>query len=545
MNPSSPYAGLADRTVWEMLEHTAARLPDKVAFIEGDTRLTFAGLRERADRLARGIAGLGLTKGDVAAVYMKNSLELVTAFYALQKLGVVIAWINPAYREKEAAYVLEDTGAKAAFVFEEWQGFNYRAALTELMPELPNFRHLVLAGASGAAEAPATTFDQLFAAADGGAEPELPAVGPADLSMMLYTSGTTGKSKGAMIAQSQVVRAGKSYALPVDATEDDVLIGFLPMAHSYGCGALLMQPVVLGATVVVLDRFSPRVAFELIQKERVTVQPAAPAHYLMELDAPQRSEYDLSSLRAGTIAGQIAPAGLIRRVQEEMDMYLSSFLGSSEVGPGLSIYLPYQTDLETREEYIGAPIDGTAVKVIDPATGVELPDGEEGELLLSGWHVMQGYWKKPEETANQLKDGWLHTGDLVRRGPNGYVQILGRLKEWINRGGFKIIPSEIESLLVQHPAVAEACVVNTPNPVLGESICACVRLVDETGSLTLDEIREFLTGKVAQFKLPDELLLMNEFPRMPGGLKVNRFGAGGVVEVARNAADKQTVHPSR
>jgi fatty-acyl-CoA synthase len=214
------------------------------------------------------------------------------------------------------------------------------------------------------------------------------------------------------------------------------------------------------------------------------------------------------------------------------------------VGPGNSILLPYGSSIEDRETSIGKPIPGTQIKIVDPVTAKELPDGEAGELLLSGWHVMQGYWDKPEETRNQLKDGWLHTGDLAARDERGNVRILGRLKEWINRGGFKIIPSELEALLVDHPNVAEACVVNTPNPILGESICACVKLNDPTSALTLDDVREFLDGKVAKFKLPDELVVMEDFPRMPGGLKVNRFGSGGMIELAESDPKKQTLHPA-
>ncbi|HSH70879.1 MAG TPA: fatty acid--CoA ligase family protein, partial [Deferrisomatales bacterium] len=371
-----------------------------------------------------------------------------------------------------------------------------------------------------------------------------PAVGPDDLCMLLYTSGTTGQPKGAMIGQSQTVRAGMSYALVVDAQEDDVFLAFLSMGHSYGCGALLVQPVVLGATAVIMETFRPKEAFRLIQEERVTLQPGAPAHYLMELSSPDRQNYDLSSLRAGMIAGQIAPAGLIRRVEEEMGVYISSFLGSSEVGPGNSILLPYGSSLEDRESSIGKPIPGTQIKIIDPVSGVELPDGETGELLLSGWHVMRGYWHKPEETQRQVKDGWMHTGDLAARDERGNVRILGRLKEWINRGGFKILPSELEALLVHHPDVAEACVVNTPNPVLGESICACLKLKDGTKTLALNDVREYLADKVAKFKLPDELVIFEEFPRMPGGLKVNRFGGGGVIDLAKIDPKKQTLHPA-
>jgi acyl-CoA synthetase (AMP-forming)/AMP-acid ligase II len=359
--------------------------------------------------------------------------------------------------------------------------------------------------------------------------------------MLIYTSGTTALPKGAMIRQSQTVRAGFAYSLGVDATEGDVFIGFLPMSHSYGCGALLVQPFILGATVVMLDRFSPERAFALIEQERVTVQLAAPAHYIMELDSAARSRYDLSSVRAGLIAGQIAPPGLITRVEREMGIHIASFLGSSEVGPGFSIILPYPSPLDVRERAIGYPLVGTEAKIVNPATGEELDAGESGELVLRGWHVTQGYWNNPEETAHQIRDGWLHTGDLAMRDADGCFSIMGRIKDCINRGGFKIIPSEVEAVLVEHPYVTEVCVVGTPNPILGESICACVVLDASAQDLTLAEIRGHVKGRVADFKLPDELLVLTELPRMPGGVKVNRYGAGGVVELATESEDKQTL----
>jgi fatty-acyl-CoA synthase len=265
----------------------------------------------------------------------------------------------------------------------------------------------------------------------------------------------------------------------------------------------------------------------------------------MELENPNRQRYDLSSLRAGLIAGQIAPKGLILRVDAEMGIYLESFLGSSEVGPGLSIILPYGTPLDLRETSIGYPLPGTEAKVVDPATGEEKAPGEPGELLLSGWHVTRGYWRNPEETANQIRNGWLHTGDLVARDADGCFRILGRIKEFINRGGFKVIPSELERLIVELPGIEEACVVGTPNPILGESICAVLKLREGADEISLTDVRKAMKGRVADYKLPDELLLLTDFPRMPGGLKVNRFGAGGLVEVAKTSTEKEVLHAKK
>lgn len=541
IDPVAVHAELAQLTVWDAVRRTADRLPEKVALVDGERRLTFGELIRQAESLVSGLERLGLAKGSVAAVYVPNGIELFILFYALQRMGIAVAWINPSYRETEARFILENSGARAVFLYDEWQGFDYLGAAVGLAG-LRELEHVV-AIRRGPGEWPSdprvVAFEDLLTGSPADSRP--PEVGPDDLSMLIYTSGTTGQPKGATISQSQAVRAGWSYSLGVNATEDDVFIALLPMSHSYGCGSLLIQPLILGARVAILDHFTPEKAFRLIEQERVTLQLAAPAHYLMELNHPARARYDLSSVRAGLIAGQIAPAGLIRRVQEEMGISISSFLGSSEVGPGLSIILPFPSVLEVREAYIGYPLEGTRAKVVDPATGRDLPPGEPGELLLQGWHVTRGYWRNPEETARQIRDGWLHTGDLVARDENGCFRILGRLKEWINRGGFKVIPSEVESLIVGHPGVLEACVVGTPNPVLGESICACVKMDPDAPPLTLEGLRSFLRGKVADFKLPDELLVLPEFPRLSGGLKVNRFGRKGVAELAAAHEDKQVL----
>jgi acyl-CoA synthetase (AMP-forming)/AMP-acid ligase II len=534
-------------TVFRALEETAKRSPSKTAVVDGQKRATYSELLDATRRMAAGFAAAGVRKGDTVAVYVKNCIEMIVGFYALQSLGAVVAWINPLYREREAKFILNNSGARMVFVCESWQGFDYLGALLAMKPELPLLEKIILVPSEPDktfADKTAVSVEELLRGADATRAP-LPDIAPDDLSMLIYTSGTTGKPKGAMISHSQVIRAGWAYSLGVDATKDDIFIAFLPMSHSYGCGALLIQSILLGATLVLLDRFSPEAAFRLIEKERVTLQLAAPAHYILELEHPNRTRYDLSSLRAGLIAGQIAPKGLITRVEAAFGIYIASFLGSSEVGPGLSIILPYKTPLAVREDYIGFPLTGTRAKIVDPVTGVEKDPGEPGELLLSGWHVTEGYWRNPEETANQIRNGWLHTGDLAARNADGCFQILGRIKEFINRGGFKIIPSEVERLLLELPGVEEAYVVGTPNHVLGESICACLKLRAGASAISLTELRSAISGKVADFKLPDELLLVADFPRMPGGLKVKRFGEGGLVEVAKNAPGKEVLRSKR
>jgi fatty-acyl-CoA synthase len=514
----------------QILSKGADDVPDKTALVDGDRRITYRQLNQMAEDLAAGLNQLGFSKGDRVAIYMKSSAEFVTAFYAIEKLGLIVAWVNPMYRKNESQFILGNSQAKGVVIFREWEEYDYLGALLDIRKNLPDLEHIIVVG-EGDGEG-VHGYEALMEKGKQKSYPDPSIDSQHDLAMLIYTSGTTGNPKGAMITHYQAIRGGYQYSLGVNATADDIFIGVLPMSHSYGCGAILIQPFLLQASLVLMETFKPELAFEIIEKEKITLQLAAPAHYILELNHKNRSKYDLTSLRAGLIAGQPAPEGLIRSVETEMGVYLTSFWGASEVGPGLGIMCPYPSPLEIREKYIGLPIADTQLMVVDPVTGDPLPDGETGELKVSGWHVLKSYWNNPEETQKQVKDGWLFTGDLVLRAADGYISIFGRIKDQINKGGYKIIPLELESLIVEHPKVKEVSVVATPNPILGESICACVILF-ENETLKLDELKTFLEGKVSKNKYPDELCIMEDFPRLSGGVKLKKFGEGGIGDLAR------------
>ena len=525
-------------TLGQVVQKAAVESPDKVAIIDADARITYSQLNAMAEALAVGLAEMGFKKGDRVAIYMKNSLELVTAFFALQKIAVIVVWINAIYRMPEAEFILKNSEARGLFIFSQWDGYDYHAEILKIKTKLPELESIVVAG-NGAGEG-TYSYDRLI---DKGMGKEPPAVSidpKEDLCMFLYTSGTTGQPKGAMITHYAAVRAGWEYSLGIQAAPEDIFIGILPMSHSYGCGSILIQPILLQSTLVLMDKFDVEKAFRLIESEKITLQLGAPPHYILELNHKNRSKYDLSSLRAGLIAGMIAPEGLITQVEREMGVYLTSFWGASEVGPGLGTMCPYPSTLYIREKYIGKPAADTQMRVVDPVTHEELPDGEIGELTLRGWHVMKGYWKDPAETRKQIVDGWLFMGDLASRENDGYYKIYGRTKDLINRGGYKIYPSELESLIIDHPNVEQVCVVAAPNPVLGESICVC--LIPKPGeSPTLKEIREFIKDKIAPHKLPDELCIMSDFPKLSGGVKIQKFGKDGLTELAEKDENRERI----
>ncbi len=528
--------------VGQLLERGAAQVPDKTAVIDGIRRKTYSELNSMADALAASLAEIGLKKGDRTAIYLPNSIEFMVAFYALQKLGVIVAWVNPIYRKTEAQFILHNSEARAVFIFSEWDGRNYRDDILNLRNELPNLE-LIFAVGENKGQDVYSFYDLINRGIDKKLTPvEIhPKI---DLAMLLYTSGTTGQPKGAMITHYAAVRAGWEYSVGIEASSEDIFIGFLPMSHSYGCGSILIQPILLQATVVLMDKFEVEKAFQIIEQRKITLQLGAPTHYILELNHKNRSKYDLSSLRAGLIAGMIAPEGLITRVEKEMGVYLTSFWGASEVGPGLGTICPYPSTLEIREKYIGRPVADTRIRIVEPVTDKELEDGEIGELTTKGWHVMQGYWKNPDETRKQIIDGWLHMGDLASKDENGFIKIYGRTKDLINRGGYKIYPYELESMLVDHPKVEQVCIVATPNPVLGESICACV-IPRQDQTVTLEEIREIMKDQIAAHKLPDELCIMEDFPKLSGGVKVKKFGPGGLAELAEKDKKREKIRKKR
>lgn len=524
--------------VGQILERAAEQSPDKTAVVDGDRRKTYKELDTMANALAVSLTEMGFEKGDRVAIYMKNSLEFLVAFYALQKLGVIVVWINAIYRMHEAEFILRDSGARSTFIFGEWEEYNYLDDILKIKEELSDLEIIVAVG--DARGDSVYSFHELVDRGTGKIPPAVSINSQEDLCMLLYTSGTTGKPKGAMIRHYAAVRGAWEYSRGTGASAEDIFIGFLPMSHSYGCGSILIQPILLQATLVLMEKFEVEKAFQIIEREKITLQLAAPPHYILELNHQNRADYDLSSLRAGLIAGMVAPEGLIRRVEKEMDLHLTSFWGSSEVGPGLGTMCPYPSPLDIREKYIGKPVTDTRMRIVNPETHEELPDGEIGELTLSGWHVMQGYWKNPEETRKQIIDGWLFMGDLASREENGYLKIYGRTKDLINRGGYKINPYDLESLLIKHPKINQICVVPTPNPVLGESICVCV-IPNAQQKISLKEIREFIEDKIAPHKLPDELCVMDDFPKLSGGVKIKKFGHGGLTEFAARDEHRERI----
>jgi fatty-acyl-CoA synthase len=535
---TTTYKDLEHLAVGETLERSAHMVPDKVCISFKEERVTYRQLDERSQLLAAGLQEIGIRKGDRVSIYMSSCPEFYIAFYALQKIGAIIAWANPAYRTQELTFILNNSQAKAIFVQKGKDGFDNFGLVQELRGDLPHLAYVIAMGGGGGEGVYAFEDVLSIGKNKGLTKPSIDI--HQDLSMLIYTSGTTGVPKGSMITHFQAVRGGYSHVGGVNATADDVFLGILPMSHSYGCGTALIQPILIQASVILLEAFNGEQTLKMIDSAKPTIQHGTPTQYVIEMNHPNLDRYDLSSLRAGYLAGQICPEEVIQW-GEDRNIYLSSSWGNSEVGPGCGTACPFGTSLELRKKTVGKPIPGTEAKAINPETGNEVATGEIGELMVRGPNVLKGYWQNPEETNKQLeKDGWLHTGDLISIDEQGFIRMYGRSKDLINRGGLKIIPSEIESLILQHPQIEQACVVGTPNPVLGESICACV-IPRGNAKISLQGVRDFLKEKVAKHKLPDELLVLSDFPKMPGGIKVKKYGADGVQEMASADKNRETL----
>jgi len=535
---TTTYKDLEYLAVGESLERSANIVPGKVCVSFKQDRITYERLDEQSTAVAASLQEIGIRKGERVALYLSNCLELYIAFFALQKIGAVIAWVNSAYKINELTFILNNSQARAVFVQKGKVGSDNFGLVQELRGSTAHLSYVISIG-GGDGEGVFSFEDML---SRGGkkkfAKPSINI--QQDLSMLLYTSGTTGVPKGSMITHFQVIRGAYSYVDGVRATADDVFAGILPLTHSYGCGSGLVQPVLIQASVSLLEAFNAEDAFRLIESEKATIQHGAPTHYILEMNHPNINRYDLSSLRAGYLAGQICPEQVIQW-GEDRNIYLTPFWGSSESGPGAGTMSPFGTPLDVRKKSVGKALPGTRVKAINLDTGNQVGTGEIGEMMIRGPHVLKGYWQNPAETSKQLEEnGWLHTGDLVSIDENGFVTVYGRNKDLINRGGSKIYPTEIESLILQHPRVSQVCVVGTPNPVLGESICACVIPKDDA-KISLKEIREFCQDKVAKHKLPDELLIVSDFPKVAGGIKIKKFGAGGVQELASSDKNRETL----
>ncbi|MDN5759285.1 MAG: AMP-binding protein [Tomitella sp.] len=516
--PSPP---LLEVTIGENLAATAARYPDREALVDcdADRRWTYAELRTDVRRLATGLLRAGVRKGDRVGIWAPNRWEWVIVQYATAEMGALLVNINPAYRAFELEYALNKSGISMVFAAESFKDSDYHAMLDEVVPRCESVTDVVYLGseqweqiASGGASADGGTGrgdiddEALTAAAD-----SLDRHDPINIQ---YTSGTTGRPKGATLTHHNILNNGYFVGELVDYTEHDRICIPVPFYHCFGMVMGNLAATSHGATMVIpAPGFDPSATLRAVQDEKCTSLYGVPTMFIAELGLEDFSDYDLSSLRTGIMAGSTCPEAVMRNVIDLMNMNdVSICYGMTETSP-VSTQTRTSDALDVRVGTVGKVGPQLEVKVVDPIDGETLPRGESGEFCTRGYSVMRGYWGDEEKTREAVdSDGWMRTGDLASMDDDGYLKITGRIKDMVIRGGENIYPREIEEFLYTHPAIVDAQVIGVPDDKYGEELMVWVKLRQGADELTIEGLREFCTGRLARFKIPRYLRIVDDFP---------------------------------
>jgi non-ribosomal peptide synthetase component E (peptide arylation enzyme) len=508
----------SSETFYTVLAARALAHPDRVAIVDRGRRVTYAELKTRVDRVAAGLAALGIGAGDVVTIQLPNWAEFAYVFFALERLGAVANQIGPDFRSREVDYILRFSESRAFVCPASFKGFDYVKMIGELRPGLPDLKAVcVLGGPAGAGGAPGLV--SLDAIVDDAGAVAQPGAGQRanDVMRMAFTSGTTGNPKGVIHSHNTTLSTCRTLNADMRVTPDEVFLIYLPLGLNWGY-LTLVQAVMAGARAVLLDQFSARAALELIQRERVTYIPTAPASIIAMLNEPDLGRFDLASLRVVITGGASCPIETIREFRARMHGHLIELYGMLETG--FHTYTRLEDDPEAVTGTVGTVSSGLGLRLIDES-GRDVAAGAEGEIAAQGPSVHLGYHKNPAANAELFTaDGWFRTGDLGQFDRAGNVKIVGRLKEMINRGGKKFFPREIEEILYTHPKILHAAIVGVPDPRLGERNCLCV--IPRPGqALTLDEVVGYLKDSVATYKLPETIEVFDELPFTPTG-KIQR-----------------------
>jgi fatty-acyl-CoA synthase len=503
---------LLEETIGANLERTVRAHPDREALVEVATgrRWTWAELDRDVDALARGFLGAGLEVGDRVGIWAPNSAEWTLVQYATAKAGIVLVNVNPAYRTHELSYAVNQSGLRVLVAASSFKTSDYRAMVEEVRDQCPTLERVVHLD----------TDDWAALLEEGRDLPEdalaerMAALSPDDPINIQYTSGTTGFPKGATLSHRNILNNGYLTTELIGFTEVDRLCIPVPFYHCFGMVMGNLGCTSHGATMVIpAPAFDPEVTLRAIAEERCTAVYGVPTMFIAMQSHPTFAEHDLSSLRTGIMAGSTCPVEVMRRCVEDMHMAEASIAyGMTETSP-VSCQTRVDDDLERRTATIGRVHPHVEIKVVDPVTGETVPRGEPGEFCTRGYSVMLGYWDDPEKTREAVDaDGWMHTGDLAVMREDGYCTIVGRIKDMVIRGGENIYPREIEEFLHTHPDVEDVQVVGVPDARYGEELCAWVRLRPGAEPLDADTVRAFATGKLAHYKIPRYVMVVDEFP---------------------------------
>lgn len=519
-----------DRTFFSILAARVDAHPEREAFADGAGRITYGELRERVERCAAFLRRIGIGRGDVVAIQLPNRIAFPVTFLALELIGAIANTVNPDFRIRELEYILRFSDSRAFICAREFKGFDYVAMARELRARLPSLSHIVVSDGVDEPDAKIWSLEEGIAAHAPLAAAERVTVNPDEIFRMAFTSGTTGDPKCVLHSFNTTLPAVYRLNADMAVTEADVQLIYLPVCLNWGYLCVL-QSIVAGGRAVLLERFSARDALELIERESVSYIATAPASIVAILNDPELERFDTSSLRVVITGGASAAIETIRSYQARMRGHLIELYGMLETG--YHTYTRFSDDPQKVNGTIGRVVSGMELTLLDEA-GTQVPRGAIGEIAARGPSVHLGYHNNPAANADSFTaDGWFRTGDLGRIVDDALnVEIVGRRKEIINRGGKKFFPREIEEILYTHPGILHAAMIGIADARLGERNCLCV--IPKPGHHpTLGEMVAFLKGQVADYKLPELLVEVDELPMTPTG-KLRRHVLGE--QIARRQA---------
>jgi fatty-acyl-CoA synthase len=501
---------LLEQTIPDNLDATVARFADREALVDVQQgiRWTYAEFAEQVGRLARAFAAAGMVKGERVGIWAPNCAQWTLTQYATARLGAILVNINPSYRTHELEYVLKQSGISTLVSAKEFKTSDYAAMIEEVRGSCPDLRDVYLIGTA--------SWDALLARADEVPEDDVAAIqaglDPNEPINIQYTSGTTGFPKGATLSHRNILNNGYFVGEMCRYTEADRVCIPVPFYHCFGMVMGNLACTSHGACMVIpAPGFDPAATLKAVQDEKCTSVYGVPTMFIAEWSLPDLGSYDLSSVRTGIMAGSPCPATMMQKLIDAGIEEITIAYGMTETSP-VSTQTRTDDSFEHKVGTVGQVMPHLEIKVVDPVSGETVPRGEPGEFCTKGYSVMLGYWNQQDKTAEVLQDGWMHTGDIAVMDDDGFVQITGRIKDMVIRGGENIYPREIEEFLYTHPDVVDAQVIGVPDSRYGEELCAWIRMKDGAEPLDADAVREFATGKLAHYKIPRYVMVVDEFP---------------------------------
>jgi len=538
------------RTLSRVLRDTTERFRGRPALLDpSGATLTYEELDARVDRLARGLIEMGVAKGDKVGLWMPNVPEWVIAYFAIARIGGVVVPMNTRYKAHEVEYILDNSEATTLFAVGSFVGIDYVRMIGQLRPKLPNLKRIVIAGEPGDGM---HRFDDVLALGesrldDGALAKREGSCDPSENVFILYTSGTTGSPKGAMLSHHNIAKNGEQVTEVLHTTEEDVFLLAVPFFHCFGCVMGIAGAITWGAAMVPMQVFKANEALKLVERFGVSVLYGVPTMFVLELEEhrkgkPDGSRYDVSALRTGIMAGAPCPIEVMKGTMDELGCNVSIAYGLTEASPVITM-TRFDDSIERRVETVGRALQGIEVKIADDDHR-PLPHGEMGELACRGYNVMLGYYRAPEVTAETIdEDGWLHSGDLATMDDEGYVRIVGRKKDMLICGGFNVYPAEIEEYLFTHPKVQNVSVIGVPDDVFGE-VAAAYIIPREGTTIDPQEIVDFCVGEIANFKVPRYVEIIDALPMTQSG-KIQKFKLREAAEQAFDAGAMTKLSPSK